>query len=755
VYHPPHTTQTAAYWLVNDRLCIQKPLPAPPELVGFSQGKAGQPFREVIPPAFHAEADALFAGAAAHPGEPATKVRRATGPDGATRFVQILVVPIPGVPLFRCSLRDVFLDEDLWPREQPAPVPEAVCSPPLAAGPANPFAVIFDQVPVQMAVFDPQYRFLYINPQAVKDAVLREWLIGKDDFDYCRYRKRDDSLAVHRRERFAAVTRTGAPQEWEETHTTRENTQVIVRWTLTPVFHPDGSIRMIIASGSDLTSIRNAEQQVREEQAKFLLLARNVKEVFYIRDAELTKFVYVSPAFEQVWGYPCQQLLDDPKTWYRSVHPDDKPRLKTMNVFSSPDQQLLTEFRIIRPDGTERWIQARQFRAIDDLSNLPYVVGLSEDITERKMAELAVRNRARQFKHIFEHAPIPMAISSIDGRMVLVNDAMESTFGYSKEELLKRNLSSVSVSEDMPENWALRRKLLSGESDHFQMNKRFVHKNGNVLHTLLKASLMRNSLGRPTHFLGQVVDITDVKKAQEAQTRQNQELAKINAELDRFVYSTSHDLRAPLTSLLGLVNLVEAEPVNDEVRQYLRMMRTSIGRMDSFISEITDYSRNARTEVVTEPLDVGQLARDCFYDLHHLPGAASIQKEVCAPPPGTLHGDGHRLKIVLNNLIANAILYHAPWQPTPFVRVEVAAEASDWVVRVVDNGKGIPPQHQGRIFDMFYRASDDTKGSGLGLYIVKETVGKMGGNIEVCSAVGAGSTFTIRLPRVGTGTATP
>jgi signal transduction histidine kinase len=74
---------------------------------------------------------------------------------------------------------------------------------------------------------------------------------------------------------------------------------------------------------------------------------------------------------------------------------------------------------------------------------------------------------------------------------------------------------------------------------------------------------------------------------------------------------------------------------------------------------------------------------------------------------------------------------------------------------VADNGKGIPPQHQGRIFDMFYRASDDTKGSGLGLYIVKETVGKMGGNIEVCSAVGAGSTFTIRLPRVGTGTATP
>jgi PAS domain S-box-containing protein len=608
---------------------------------------------------------------------------------------------------------------------------------------------------VQIAVFDPQYRFLYINPQAVEDAVLREWLIGKDDFDYCRYRRRDNSLAVQRRERFEAVTRTGRPQEWEETHMTRENTLAIIRWTLTPVFHSDGSVRMIIASGSDLTSIRNAEQQVREEQAKFMLLARNVKEVFYIRDPELTKFVYVSPAFEQVWGYPCQQLLDDPKTWYRLVHPEDKPRLKALNVFLSPGQQLHTEFRIIRPDGTERWIQARQFLAVDDLSHLSYVVGFSEDITERKMADLAMRNRARQFKHIFEHAPIAMAICTIEGRLVLVNDAMESMLGYSKEELLKRDLGSISVSEDMPENWALRRKLLSGEADHFQMNKRLLHKNGNVHHTLLKASLMRNSLGKPTHFLGQVVDITDLKKAEEALTRQNHELAKINAELDRFVYSTSHDLRAPLTSLLGLVNLMEGESLSGDAREYLRMMRTSIGRMDAFISEITDYSRNARTEVLTEPLDVGQLARDCFNDLHHLPGAASIQKEVCAPPPGTMHGDSHRLKIVLNNLIANAILYHTPWKPTPFVRVEIATEAGCWLVRVVDNGKGIPPQHQSRIFDMFYRASDDTKGSGLGLYIVKETVAKMGGDIEVSSATGAGSTFTIRLPHGDAGAAAP
>jgi PAS domain-containing protein len=342
--------------LIDAQLRIHEPLAVQPDFEGFCRGTPGQPLTEAIPAAFHAEV-ALFAGAAAGSGERATKVRRVIGSDGATRFVQLTAVPVAGGSLFKCSLREVFLAEDLWPPDQRAN-PEPAGQP---AESGDPFAVIFDQVPVQMAVFDPQYRFLYINPQAVKDPVLRAWLIGKDDFDYCRYRKRDNSLAVHRRERFEAVARTRGPQEWEETHMTRENTPVVVRWTLTPVFHPDGSIRLIIASGADLTSIRNAERQVREEQAKFMLLARNVKEVFYIRDPELTRFVYVSPAFEQVWGSPCQQLLDDPKTWYRAVHPEDKPRLKTLNVFSSPGQQLDAAFRIIRPDGTQRWIQARQF----------------------------------------------------------------------------------------------------------------------------------------------------------------------------------------------------------------------------------------------------------------------------------------------------------------------------------------------------------------------------------------------------------
>lgn len=673
-------------------------------------------------------------------------VKRATARNGTTIFVQLVISPTAGKDLYRCSLREVELDEDIRKPDRrhqpvgqpgPSPAPEDI---------SDPFELIFNLAPVQIAVFDPWYRFLYINPQTVKDDTLRPWLIGKDDFDYCRYRNRDTSLAVKRREKLEAVTRTREPQGWEETHTTHEQKTVIISWTLTPVFDAARNIRMIIATGSDLTLIRNAQRQVREEQEKFMLLARHVKEVFYIRDKALTKFLYVSPSFEQVWGYPCQQLLDDPKTWYRAVHPEDKPRLKDIDVLSSPDRQVNTQFRIIRPDGTERWIQARLFLTFDHQSDLSYVVGFSEDITERKTAELALQNQARQFRDIFENAPIPMAIADMAGKLVLVNEAMGNTLGYTGDELLRSSFNVLSVTEDVQENLLLRQKLLRGQAESIQLNKRFVHKNGQILSTLLKASLMRNSLGQPTHFLGQLVDITDLKKAEEALTSQNRELAKINAELDRFVYSTSHDLRAPLTSLLGLVYLMEQEQKGATIQEYLDMMRTSINRMDAFINEITDYARNARTEVSIEPLDIEQLTGECFQDLCHLPRAASIRRETVVALPEPLHSDGRRLKIVLNNLISNAILYHNPYQSSPFIRVEVTAEGSLYVIRVSDNGKGISTEHQGRIFNMFYRASDETKGSGLGLYIVRETVEKMGGTIEVSSGVGIGSTFTIQLP---------
>jgi len=227
----------------------------------------------------------------------------------------------------------------------------------------------------------------------------------------------------------------------------------------------------------------------------------------------------------------------------------------------------------------------------------------------------------------------------------------------------------------------------------------------------------------------------------------NAQLRKANAELDRFVYSASHDLRAPLSSLLGLIELARKTDDKDEIEKYLSMMKGRINHLDDFIKEIIDYSRNERMEVVKQPVNLHQLVEDTLASLRHLEGADMIDIQNEIPADMVLPSDAMRLKIVLNNLMNNAIKYHDHNKESRFVRITVSpSEAGGLNFSVCDNGMGISSEHHDKVFNMFYRASDKSKGSGLGLYIVKESLGQLGGSVSLKSELGEGSTFTVVLP---------
>lgn len=228
--------------------------------------------------------------------------------------------------------------------------------------------------------------------------------------------------------------------------------------------------------------------------------------------------------------------------------------------------------------------------------------------------------------------------------------------------------------------------------------------------------------------------------------RKNVNLEKTNAELDRFLYSTSHDLRSPLSSIKGLVNIARMETRDQNLLKYLTMMVDRVERLDSFIKDIIDYSKNARTEVRNEPVDFTSLVDEVAENLKYSEGAESItfRSEICLDRP--VNADRGRLSVVLNNLMANAIKYHDPQKDSRWIGVSVSNSQGTIKVKVSDNGMGIAPEHQAKIFDMFYRGTEMSKGSGLGLYIVKEAVAKMKGTISVQSVPGEGSEFLITLP---------
>ena len=241
-------------------------------------------------------------------------------------------------------------------------------------------------------------------------------------------------------------------------------------------------------------------------------------------------------------------------------------------------------------------------------------------------------------------------------------------------------------------------------------------------------------------------------KAESNLRKQNGELMKINKELDSFVYSVSHNLRAPLMSVLGLVNLIQLEDQKEisskDKDQLYDMMRSSIHKLDETLKEILDYSKNTRSNVNITPVNIGQLIADCFENMQYTPGSSTIEKIVDIQGGPMVYSDLYRLTVIFNNLISNAIKYRDTAKDKPTVTIEGMISDESLVLYFKDNGIGISTEIGDKIFDMFFRATHQAEGSGLGLYIVKEAVEKMGGQISVESALGSGTTFRIIIPNM-------
>lgn len=226
---------------------------------------------------------------------------------------------------------------------------------------------------------------------------------------------------------------------------------------------------------------------------------------------------------------------------------------------------------------------------------------------------------------------------------------------------------------------------------------------------------------------------------------QNLELTKTNEELDRFVYSASHDLRSPLSSIKGLVNVFGLD--NDgKKEEYLPKIIDRIGTMDKFIKEITDYSRNSRVQVSLEYVLLTPIVEEIISSTQYADNADKIFFHLEIGDDFVIRSDEYRIKIILNNLITNAIKYSDFSKSQPRIEIRASKEENIAIIQVIDNGIGIKTEFLDKIFNMFYRATEKSTGSGLGLYIVSESIRKLKGTIEVASELGKGSTFTLRLP---------
>ena len=226
--------------------------------------------------------------------------------------------------------------------------------------------------------------------------------------------------------------------------------------------------------------------------------------------------------------------------------------------------------------------------------------------------------------------------------------------------------------------------------------------------------------------------------------QKNLELITVNKELDRFVYSASHDLRSPITSLKGLIEIAISEEDPEELKNYLNLMNQSLTRQDQFISDIIDYSRNKRLVSHNEVINLDEAIDEVIAQHKHIKevNEIKIHKQIAV---NEVYTDGLRLKIILNNLVSNAIKYSDKQKNSKFIKIKTAKVDNHLKIEVADNGIGIKEDALDKVFDMFF-ATNTNLGSGLGLYITKEAVENLNGMISVNSIIDKGTTFLVTIP---------
>lgn len=230
--------------------------------------------------------------------------------------------------------------------------------------------------------------------------------------------------------------------------------------------------------------------------------------------------------------------------------------------------------------------------------------------------------------------------------------------------------------------------------------------------------------------------------------QKNDELEQANKELDRFVYSVSHDLSAPLKSIMGLVNVSRLEKEDANLRPYFTSIETSVFKLENFIGEILDYSRNERQEVSMEQVSLHELCHEILDNLKFQEGFNKLNVNLTEINDLTLYTDKMRLKMILNNLLSNAVKFQKVLsEDSPFICVRARESKDQYFIEVEDNGEGITPEAKGRIFEMFFRGTQRAKGSGLGLYIAKEAAEKINGRLTVSSEYGKGSVFYLEIKK--------
>ncbi len=323
---------------------------------------------------------------------------------------------------------------------------------------------------------------------------------------------------------------------------------------------------------------------------------------------------------------------------------------------------------------------------------------------------------------------------------------LAATLSLIQEDLINLRLKEKSYTIDLQESLKnseqLAGDLKASNEESLQLNEELIATNEKLHDQKKELEEARNQLIEMNTNLETMVENRTKKWKKSVKI-----LNKTVDKLDRFVYSASHDLSAPLKSMAGLLNIIKIDSNKDQIFECLRYIENSIHKLEEVIKNLLSYSRNTRLEVKNESFNLYDLTNEVIIELAYLPKAGLIDFNVNMPDSQIIVTDKQRLKVILQNLINNCIKYADLEKAKPKVVINLKEDNERYRIFVKDNGQGIEKDQIKKIFRMFYRATENAQGSGLGLFIVDEAVTALSGKIKVKSKPGVDTVVVVTLPK--------
>ena len=536
------------------------------------------------------------------------------------------------------------------------------------------------------------------------------------------------------------------------------------------VLHDNGNFKEFRITASDITKLKNTEINLRDSEERYHQIFYNNHTSMLLIDPNNGDIIDANPAATNFYGYNLDELV--------------KMKISDINV--SDGELVVDEMQKAVSEQKNHFIFKHrlsngEIRDVDVYSGLinqkgkEFLYSIVHDITVQKKAEIALRESEQLFRLIFDQSPLGSIIVSLDYGPLRVNEALSRMLGYSKEELLSMRFPEYTHPDDLDADLEQRKLLISRAIDNFVMEKRYIHKNGEIVWGNLYVSAVKNQKDKLISLLAMVEDITKKKQMEALVNKRTNNLERINKilnveigdnekaeiklqnlieklknsnkELEQFAYVSSHDLREPLrmiTSFLQLLQKRYSADLDEDANDFINYAVDGAKRMDMVINDLLEYSRIGSQKREFKYLQSEKILETVLINLK--PFIDDTNTIITHDPLPRIYANYQQMNQLFQNLIENAIKYRS--KVTPKIHLSADKHDKEYLFSIKDNGIGIDPKHLERIFTMFQRlhTHEEYDGTGIGLAISQKIVQHHHGKIWAESEPGKGTTFYFTIP---------